>query len=187
MGEAYLEGFKRWEQALRREDSYISFAASQLASFLNYGSLYSEVEPLMRHALTIDERSYGIDHPRVAVDLSNLAQLLQATNRLAEAEPLMRRALAIDERSYGKDHPSVATALNNLATLLLAADQLAEAEPLMRRHVEIFLKFTRTAGHPHPHLQDAASNCAFLLQAMGHSPDEIQATLRRMAPDLFGD
>jgi len=72
----------------------------------------------MRRALAIDERSYGKDHPRVAIDLNNLAQLLQATNRLAEAEPLMRRALAIDEQSYGKDHPRVAIDLNNLAQLL---------------------------------------------------------------------
>ncbi len=49
----------------------------------------------MRRALAIDEKSFGPDHPNVAIDLNNLAQLLQATNRLAEAEPLMRRALAI--------------------------------------------------------------------------------------------
>ena len=51
----------------------------------------------MRRALAIDEKSYGPDHPNVAIRLNNLAELLQATNRLAEAEPLMRRALAIDE------------------------------------------------------------------------------------------
>ena len=64
----------------------------------------------MRRALAIDEKSYGPDHPNVAIRLNNLARLLQATNRLAEAEPLMRRALAIDEKSYGPDHPNVATA-----------------------------------------------------------------------------
>ena len=51
------------------------------------------------------EKSYGPDHPNVAIGLNNLAQLLQATNRLEEAEPLMRRALAIDEKSYGPEHP----------------------------------------------------------------------------------
>ena len=56
-----------------------------------------EAEPLDRRALAIDEKSYGPDHPDVAIRLNNLAQLFQATNRLAEAEPLMRRALAIDE------------------------------------------------------------------------------------------
>ncbi len=61
-----------------------------------------------RRALAIDEKSFGPEHPNVAIGLNNLAQLLQATNRLAEAEPLMRRALAIDEKSFGPEHPNVA-------------------------------------------------------------------------------
>ena len=88
---------------------------------------------MMRRALTIDENSFGPDHPNVAIRLNNLAQLLQATNRLAEAEPLMRRALEIDEKRFGPDHPNVAIRLNNLAGLLRATNRLAEAEPLMRR------------------------------------------------------
>ena len=62
----------------------------------------------MRRALAIDEKTYGADHPEVAIRFNNVAELLQATNRLAEAEPLIRRALAIDEKSYGADHPNVA-------------------------------------------------------------------------------
>ena len=42
----------------------------------------------MRRALAIDEKSFGADHPNVAIDLNNLAKLLKDTNRLAEAEPL---------------------------------------------------------------------------------------------------
>ena len=64
---------------------------------------------MIERALAIDEKSYGPEHPRVAIDLNNLAQLLQATNRLGEAEPLMKRALAIDEKSYGPEHPNVAS------------------------------------------------------------------------------
>jgi tetratricopeptide (TPR) repeat protein len=83
-----------------------------------------EAESLYRRALAIDEKSYGPEHSRVAIDLNNLASLLQATNRLGEAEPLMRRALAIDEKSYGPEHPNVAIDLNNLARLLQATNRL---------------------------------------------------------------
>ncbi len=48
----------------------------------------AEAEPLMRRALAIDEKSFGPEHPNVAIRLNNLALLLQDTNRLAEAEPL---------------------------------------------------------------------------------------------------
>jgi hypothetical protein len=51
--------------------------------------------------------------------------------------------------------------------------------------LEIFLKFTRSTGHPHPHLQAAVNNYAGLLQAMGRSEREIRATLRRLAPEFF--
>ena len=78
----------------------------------------AEAEPLMRRALAIGEKSFGPDHPNVAISLNNLARLLQATNRLTEAEPLFRRALAIDETSFGPDHPEVARDLNNFARLL---------------------------------------------------------------------
>ena len=83
---------------------------NNLARLLQATNRLAEAEPLMRRALAIDEKSFGPDHPDVAIGLNNLAQLLQATNRLAEAEPLMRRALAICEKSFGPDHPEVARA-----------------------------------------------------------------------------
>ena len=158
---------------------------NQLGLLLKTQVRFAEAEPLYRRALAIDENSYGLDHPNVARDLNNLAGLLQATNRLVEAEPLMRRALAIDENSYGSDHPDVARDLNNLAQLLKDTNRLAEAEPLMRRMVSIFLQFTRSTGHPHPHLRAAVNNYAGLFQAMGRGQSEIIATLHDMAPEVF--
>jgi tetratricopeptide (TPR) repeat protein len=159
---------------------------NQLGLFFQSRAEFGQAEPLMRRALGIDEKSYGSEHPNVAIDLNNLAQLLQATNRLAEAEPLMRRALGIDEKSYGSEHPNVAIRLNNLASLLQATNRLAEAEPLMRRALEIFLKFTRSTGHPHPHLQVAINNYGSLLEELGVARDQVLDRLREMAPELFG-
>ena len=163
----------------------VAAALNNLAQLLQDTNRLAEAEPLMRRALAIDEKSYAPDHPDVAIDLNNLGQLLKATNRLAEAEPLMRRALAIDEKSYVPDHPDVAIRLNNLAGLLYATNRLDEAEPLLRHVVEIFLKFTRAAGHRHPNLQTMIDNYTGLLEAMGRSQAQIQATLREMAPEIF--
>jgi len=134
----------------------------------------------MERALKIDEKSYGMEHHRVAIGLNNLAMLLQDTNRLKEAEPLLERALKIDEKSYGMDHPMVARNLSNLAQLLQATNRLKEAEPLSRRHVEIFIKFSLSTGHQHPHLQAAVGNYAILLEAMGWSREQIIDRLRKM-------
>ena len=116
----------------------------------------AEAEPLMRRALAIDEKSYGPEHPTVAIHLNNLALLLRNTNRLAEAEPLYRRALAIDEKSYGPAHPTVAIRLNNLAFLRADLGDWSEAARLHRRAVPIM---TATAN------REASSDRANLARA----------------------
>jgi tetratricopeptide (TPR) repeat protein len=138
----------------------------------------SEAEPLCRRALAISEKSYGPDHPTVAIRLNNLAELLRATNGLSEAEPLYRRALAIDEKSYGPDHPEVATDLNALAQLLRATNRLSEAEPLYRRAVGILAQFMRATGHRHPNFEAARANYAVALTELGRSEAEVEDALR---------
>jgi hypothetical protein len=57
---------------------------NNLAQLLQVTNRLSEVEPLMRRALTIDEKSYGPDHPKVAIRLNN---------GLAEAVGLWNKAM----------------------------------------------------------------------------------------------
>ena len=136
-------------------------AISNLADVFLYEARYAEAEPLMRRALVITEKSFGPEHPEVAVSLNNLAQLLKATNRLVEAEPLMRRALAIKEKSYDSEYSELAVELNNLAQLLKATNRLAEAEPLMRRALVIAEK---SFGPEHPKIAIYINNLAQLLR-----------------------
>jgi CHAT domain-containing protein len=100
---------------------------------------HTEAEPMMRRALAIDEKSFGLEHPNVARDLNNLALLMQATDRLAEAEMLYRRALAIFEKSYGPDHPNGAVALNTLAVSRAEGGDWAEAAALGQRAKQMLI------------------------------------------------
>ncbi len=139
---------------------------------------YAKAEPLYGRALAIFEKSFGPEHPNVAIHLNNLAGLLSATNGLAEAEPLYRRALAITEKSFGPENPNVAIHLNNLALLLRATNRLAEAEPLYRQVLRILAEFGHRTGHEHPHFRTVINNYADLLSAMGVSQDAIAARVR---------
>jgi tetratricopeptide (TPR) repeat protein len=141
---------------------------------------WTEAEPLMRRALAVSEKSFGTEHPVVAVSLNNLAQLLKATNRLAEAEPLMRRALAIDETSFGNERPNVAIRLNNLAQLLQDTNRLAEAEPLMRRALVIDEK---SFGNEHPKVAIRLNNLALLLHATNRLAEAEPLIRRALAID----
>ena len=81
-----------------------------------------EAEPLMERVLKIDEKSYGPEHPEVAIDLNNLAQLYQDTNRLAEAEPRLRRAVVIllkSTHAAGHVLPNLKLAATNYRSLLI--------------------------------------------------------------------
>jgi nephrocystin-3 len=175
MGRSYLESFGVWSQAPGRQDRDISYAANELARFLDHASLHAEAEPLYRQALAIAEQRDGASHPNVAVRLNNLAQLMKATNRLDEAEPLMRRALAIDDRSLGAGHPNVARDLSNLAGLLQTTNRLAEAEPLIRRALAIDEEHY---GANHPNVARDLNNLAQLLQTTNRLA-EAELLLRR--------
>jgi tetratricopeptide (TPR) repeat protein len=122
---------------------------------------YNQAEPIMRRALAIDEKSYGLDHFDVVWDLNNLALLLEDTNRLAEAEPLFRRVIEIDEKNNSPDDPDVAARVGNLALLLSDTNRVEEAEPLMRRALAIH---QQTYGSDHPEVAVDLNNLAQLLQ-----------------------
>jgi tetratricopeptide (TPR) repeat protein len=148
---------------------------NDLGTLFHAKCLWAEAESLMHRVLAIDEKSYGPEHPTVAVRLNNLAALFLATNRLKEAEPLMHRVLEIDEKHYGPDRPEVAVDLNNLAQLLQATNRLKEAESLTRRALEIDEK---SYGPDHPRVAIRLSNLASLLKA-SHRLEEAEPLMRR--------
>ncbi len=112
---ASAEGYFSKAVQLQADNTQYLNAAGRLAFIRGH---YTEAEPLMKRALSIDEASYGKDHPNVARDLNNLAQLLKATNRLAEAEPLSRRATLIFARSLGWQHPNTKIVSSNWTAIL---------------------------------------------------------------------
>ena len=133
---------------------------NELGVLLDAKGLYAESEKWKRRALSIDEASFGEDHPNVAIRLNNLANLLVSTNRFTEAEPLMRRALSIAEAAFGDRHSDVASYLNSLAWLLKTTIRLAESEPLMRRALAID---EASFGEDHPKVAIRLNNLATLL------------------------
>src|SRR5262249_50735596 len=70
---------------------------------------------LFEQALASDLKTYGEDHPGVALRRNNLALVLKSLGELAAARQLLERALASDLKTYGEDHPGVARRRDNLA------------------------------------------------------------------------
>jgi len=173
------------------EDNFGENHPNMAIDLNNLASLYlntnrmSEAEPLLIRALKIAEDIFGENHMNVARHLNNLATLYHNTNRLDEAEPLYRRSLQIDKETFGKDHPNVSTSLNNLAQLLQGKNDLKEAETLMLSGVEILIRYARINGYPHPNEHTIVNNYALLLKKMGWNKEQIDAQLRKIAPEFF--
>ena len=113
---------------------------------LGYGARgrYAELlEPMLKRALAITEKSLGPEHPEVAPIVHNLATLYQDMERYAEAEPLYKRALAILGKALGPDHPNLAQTLENYAALLRKTGLGTEATMLEIRAKAIRAKHAR--------------------------------------------
>jgi CHAT domain-containing protein/tetratricopeptide (TPR) repeat protein len=125
---------------------------------------YAEAIPLAQQALTLYEKSFGLDHPNVAIALFNLAVLYNEQGRLTEAEPLYKRSLAIREKAFGADNIAVAQSLGNLAELYRNQGRYAEAEPLFKRAITIDEK---AVGPSHPDVAPPLSGLAVLYKDEG--------------------
>jgi tetratricopeptide (TPR) repeat protein len=66
---------------------------------------YSEAAKVADKALKVAEKTFGINHPEVAVSRNIMAAVYQAQGKYAEAETLYKRVLAIDEKALAKDLP----------------------------------------------------------------------------------
>ena len=87
---------------------------------------------------------------------------------------------------YGIANPTTSL-MNHLAILLLGKANYKTAEPLMQRALVIFLKFTRSTGHFHPHLGAAVGNYDRLLEAMGLVAPEIDRRHHELAKEAGFD
>jgi tetratricopeptide (TPR) repeat protein len=152
--------FRRCLQLRPDNDTVLSNLA---VSLLQAGD-YTAAELPIERALAIREKTFGPDHPLVAIALNNLAGLRQSSGDYTGAELLYRRALSIDEKTLGPDHPRAAMDLNNLAMLLEAKGNYAEAEPLLRRVLVIDEK---ALGPNHYDTARDLNNLAMLLQNRG--------------------
>ena len=104
-------------QALMHTVASPVFIAYAFASIYIAAGHYAEAEQILQQALTIQEKTFGPEHPDVATSLNNLALLYQAQGRYAEAEPLLQRALQIRQRVLGPKHPDSIASLRYLAAL----------------------------------------------------------------------
>ncbi len=156
MGEAfsaYMENIFTWPECARliphvltasehaEEEEACSEAAStllnQVGLYLHRRSYFAGAKEVLERLLTLDEKTYGQDHPEVAIDLNNLGSLLRVMGDLDGAKAMLERALAIEEAAEEADSLKIAIRANNLGTVLRVMGDLEGAKAMFQRSLAL--------------------------------------------------
>src|SRR3984885_7224775 len=107
------------------------------ANELRESGKYTEAIPVAEEAVRMAQKTFGGNHPALAMSLNLLGAIYDDEGRYADAEPLFRRGLAIREKALGPDSAEVAKSLNSLAFVYYHEGRYADAEPLFKRALAI--------------------------------------------------
>lgn len=132
-----------------------SHILNQTGIYLRGRAEFAEAKVLFERALSLAEKAYGPDHPKVAIRVNNLGGVLQDLGDLQGAKEHFERALKIDEKTYGPDHPEVARDVNNLGRVLQDLGDLKGAKELYERALAILQK---SLGEDHPSTATVRNN-----------------------------
>jgi len=104
-----------------------------LENFYRDQGRLSEIEPVYKRALEIQEKYYGPTDDSVSITLWCLAAVYQEEKNFEEALPLLWRALQIKEKNLGADDPQSIFILEQYANTLQELGRTAEADQMHAR------------------------------------------------------
>ncbi|MEA2046574.1 MAG: tetratricopeptide repeat protein [Euryarchaeota archaeon] len=137
---------------------------NQVGLYLHRRSYFAGAKEVLERLLTLDEMTYGQDHPEVATDLNNLGSLLRVMGDLDGAKAMLERALAIEEAAEETDSLKIAIRANNLGTVLRVMGDLEGAKAMFQRALAL-----DEAAYGPNHLKTAIriNNMGEVLQDLG--------------------
>ncbi|HEY3132361.1 MAG TPA: tetratricopeptide repeat protein [Acidobacteriota bacterium] len=98
---------------------------------------FQEAARVGERALRAAEKSYGVEHVKVAEVLDALGVTYNALKDYKKALPLIERAIAIYKRTPGEESKEMVKALNTLAMNYAAQEKFAEAQDTYERALAI--------------------------------------------------
>ncbi|PWN49339.1 hypothetical protein IE53DRAFT_150850 [Violaceomyces palustris] len=107
----------RQAQAEHGEDAQVELPA------INEHLTLANAVRYQRQAVTVSERTLGLDHPETLNQYMNLAVLERSEGNTEASLLCQQRVLELWDIIYGKDHPDVVNALSNVALTLQNARQ----------------------------------------------------------------
>jgi len=165
---AYDEVLANYEQSLSILEKTNGPESEDLASLLTEftGFLmdpigdYTKAKYYEERTLRINEKIYGAESERAALNLNTLAVIHRLLGDNEKAKLLYKRSLAIHEKLYGSENPAIVFLLINLSGLSTDMGDYEEAEAYSKRALEIGEK---AAGPDYLGLAPILSSYAYAL------------------------
>jgi CHAT domain-containing protein len=147
----------------RVDDSRSQALLTEAHGLLGKGE-FQRAEEVGLQLLQENVRTFGADHPNVAIAHQILGESQRRQSKFNEAEGNFRRMLTIYERRLGPEHEYTAAALNSLALVLERLGDYPGAETLLRRAHAVLEK---KLGKTHPDTATTLSNLSRVLDSQG--------------------
>ncbi|RKH13443.1 serine/threonine protein kinase [Corallococcus sp. CA053C] len=123
--------------------------------------------PLLQQVLSLQERLYGRDSPRLARGLLLMASALRQAGRGEEALVHNRRTQTLLEAAYGPDHPKVAMVLNNRGSTLVELRRYTEARDSFQESLHRYERMYGP-GQPVRYATGLRANLGAVAFTLGH-------------------
>lgn len=142
----YAEATVLAEKALKIQEALGPDRAETADALLNLAGYYhllrksADAEPLLKRALSINEKTLGPEHEKCGRALNQLGLVNSSLGKYVTAGDFYKRAIANQEKALGKEHPRLGTTLTNYGQMYLTTGFYAQAEALLLRAVAIFDK-----------------------------------------------
>jgi tetratricopeptide (TPR) repeat protein len=136
---------------------------------------YDEALSYLQSALSIREKIYEPDDPKVAITLDNLGLVYGHKKEYGKAEELMKRALAVLEKKRGMSDGDVMITTRNLASLYNAQGRHTDAVAVYQRQLDLLEK---EFGADFPRFTGPLSELITLFEKKGDH-QQAEALLRR--------
>lgn len=141
-------------------DPQTTTIVANLGSLLSQEGRYSEAEPFLWEAMTMDQRLPRQNLLMMAYDYNNLATLDHRTGKFQLAEKMQRWSCEAFETTLGSYDEALAYCLKNLAVILVEEHKFVDAEAQLQRAFSIYDKSPRK---DHPDWAEIMMSKAFFL------------------------
>ena len=125
---------------------------------------YEQAVKYYEQALANELKTFGEDHPNVAISRNNLGATWDSLGDYQKAIGYYEQALASDIKIYGEDHPDVAIDLNNLGLAWHALGEYIKAIDYLEQALASDIN---TYGEDHPQVATYRNNLAGAWYALG--------------------